>query len=155
MNGYKEGKFTNGVSFDIEGQKSVNKCLVNLFQNPLSALCPTKFNKKSVKVWDVNNIIWKTEMSVTKVRKSQRSKELTEHNLKKKEYLITYDIDGLHCVSVAALGPDKKSVIGKNSWGDENCPYPHVKFSEIVDLFKVTSLIRNDIAYRDYRVPQN
>jgi len=48
-----------------------------------------------------------------------------------------YDSDGLHCIYVEKLGPDKQSVICQNSWGDDLL-YPHVKLSDIVDLFKVT-----------------
>jgi len=95
-------------------------------------------------------------MYVKKVRRSQKSKELlNQDNFMTKEYLITcqegalspcnsltlnsfpYDSDGLHCIYVEKLGPDKQSVICQNSWGDDLL-YPHVKLSDIVDLFKVT-----------------
>ena len=150
VNGYKKGKFTNGAPVYID-QKSVAESLVNLYQDHLEPICPTEFDQESVKVFGVDKIIWNTKMYVTKVRRSQISKELlTKDNLMTKEYLITCqegalspynafpnDSDGLHCIYVDRLGPDNQSVICKNSWDDDR-RYPHVKLSDIVDLFKVT-----------------
>ena len=136
VNGYEKGKFTNGVPVNINNQQSVAESLVNLFQDHLEEQCPTEFNQMSLKVWDSNMNVWDTKITVTRVQTTP-NKELTKQNLNMNEYLISYIHDnGLHCVHVGNVSKD--TVIGINSWGDNQYPWPQVMFRNIEDLFKVT-----------------
>ena len=136
VNGFETGNFTNGISVDLN-QQSVSEALVRLIQDDLTPKCPTEFEGKVIKLWDVNNIIWDTKISVSKVQSP--SQELTEQNLELNEYLISYfpNRNSFHCVYVDSISEDTQTVYGINSWGAHD-EYPKVPFSCITFLYKVT-----------------
>ena len=140
VNGFETGKFTDGISVDIDNQDSVSRSLVNLYQDNLTAKCPTEFDGKSVKLWDANKIIWDTKICVEKVKQSP-SQELTTQNLQSNEYLISYfhNLDSFHCVYVDSISADTQTVNvnGINSWGT-HFTNPKIPFSCITFLYKVT-----------------
>ena len=142
VNGFDTGKFTNGISVDIDNQESVSRTLVSLFQSDLTAKCPTEFDGKSIPLWDVNKIIWDTKICVEKVKQSP-SQELTTQNLQLNEYLISYfhnnNSDSFHCVYVDSISTDTQTVNvnGINSWGT-HFTNPKIPFSCITFLYKVT-----------------
>merc|ERR1712032_1166032 len=140
VSGFETGKFTDGISVDIDNQPSVSQGLVRLFQDDLTAKCPTEFDGKSIKIWDANNIIWNTKMSVTKVHQFP-SQELTTQNLQLNEYLISYfhnnNKNSFHCVYVDFISTGTQTVNGINSWGT-HCTFPKIPFASITFLYKVT-----------------
>jgi len=136
--GYKKGKFTNGVSVNIDNQKGLAQTLVNLFQeNDMEEICPTEFDQHEVKIFDEKMIAWNSKIIVTTVH-STPEEELTKENLKTNEYLMTYTHDNWdHCIHVGSIIGGQDTVVGINSW-DDQYQYPQVKFSDIKELFKIT-----------------
>ena len=137
INGLETGKFTNGICVDIDNQESVSQALVRLIQDDLTAKCPTDFEGKVIKLWDVDKIIWDIKISVSKVQSP--SQELTAQNLELNEYLISYfpKKNSLHCVYVDFISEDTQTVYGINSWGAHD-EYPKVPFNCITFLYRVT-----------------
>ena len=137
MNGFEKGKFTNGISVDIPNQESVSEGLVRLIQDDLCPKCPTEFEGKVIKLWDVDKIIWDTKISVFKVQSP--TQELTAQNLNLNEYLISYfpNKNSFHCVYVDSISEDTQTVHGINSWGTHD-EHPKVPINCITFLYKVT-----------------
>ena len=97
--GYNKGKFTNGVPINVN-QESIAETLINKFQSDFKAMCPSKFDQKSVHVWDDEKIAWNTKISV-KIIEETPENELTKQNLDSYEYLIVYfEKNELHCIHV-------------------------------------------------------
>ena len=134
LNGYQMGKFTNGLSIDMD-QNVVTQVLLNEIKD-IKAIYPTDFHGRLLLLHDAKKEAWKTQLSVCGVPPADITRADSQ---KASEFVISYKCNG--SVTPHAVYVDKVSSGGIlhciNSWGAQD-PFPSVKISDVETLYRVT-----------------
>ena len=135
VNGCDLGKFTSGRKVDLNQDKA-EAALVNEFKD-LEARDPTEFDGRWAFFTDTRGIQYKITLEISEVN-GPWELELTDENMKKHEYLISYrpQLD-LHCVHVRRYSEPNKLLHCVNSW-DGKEDYPQVSLGAVKMLYKLT-----------------